>query len=555
MDDRKGFNIDFGEFGDGEDISGSSYRYTEAGNYKDKEYGDISSSSASHRNDRYEDIVSDSSSVKTGSSGSVNFTSFASYEDDDYYYAKKKHGLSKKLNNFYYKMKKWWKCMGKGKKAALISFTSFLLVIAIALTWFFSNFSYNYRNITKNPEELGFDEPISEEVINIGLFGIDTRDENSFKGNSDSIMILSINTKTKKIKIISIMRDTLVPIDKNGKTTYYKINAAYSWGGPELAIKTLNQNFGLDIAEYATVNFYGMSGIIDAVGGIDATLTEQEVKARGNNNHGINDMIQEVCSYMGENPKDYYITTSGTQHLNGIQAVAYSRIRYVKNIWGTNNDYGRTDRQRYVMEQLFNKAKSLSKSDCIKLAKAMIPCTETSLSYSEIINIAFNVLFSSPTFEQARIPVTDNGINMQMTSPTGSFGSVVYYDLDYAAKLIHAFIYDDVTFDKYIEENPVEKNDWYAKATGSSSASSKPSSSSSSSSTDSESSTASSKPSSSSSSTSNSNSNSDSDSSTQKPEEPSTPTKPESPDESAPTTPEEPDGPDSSDTEPDEGED
>lgn len=549
MDDRKGFNIDFSGFEDDNDSAGASYRYSEAGSHKNDGYSDIVSSSKSRKNDRYEDIVSDSSSVRTGSTGSVNFTSFSSYEDDDYYYAKKKHGAGKKLNDFYYKMKKWWKCMGKGKKAALISVTSFFLIIAIALTWFFSNFSYNYRNITKNPEDLGFDEPINEEVINIGLFGIDTRDLKSFKGNSDSIMILSINTKTKKIKIISIMRDTLVPIDKNGKKTYYKINSAYSWGGAELAIKTLNQNFGLDIAEYATVNFYGMSGIIDAVGGIDATLTDQEVKARGNNNHGINDMIQEVCQYVGKNPKDYYITTSGPQHLNGIQAVAYSRIRYVKNIWGTNNDFGRTDRQRYVMEQLFNKAKTLSKSDCVKLAKAMIPCTETSLSYSEIMNIAFNVLFSSPTFEQARLPVTDNGVNMQMPSPKGNFGSVVYYDIDYATKLIHSFIYDDITFDKYIETNPVQKNDWYAKATGkqSASSSSKPSASSSSNSSSSgtSSSASSSKPSTS--------TPSSVPATPEEPDEPTTPSTPSKP--SEPSTPTKPDKPDTPTTDPGDGED
>lgn len=259
------------------------------------------------------------------------------------------------------------------------------------------------------------------------------------------------------------MRDTLVPIERDTGLTYNKINCAYSWGGPELAIKTLNQNFGLDISEYATVNFYGMSDIIDAVGGIDVNLTKDEVTSRGKNNHGINDMIQEICQYENLKPNDYYVTVWGEQHLNGVQAVAYARIRYCTNIWGTSNDYGRTDRQRYVMEQLFNKAKSMSKSQSVKLAKALIPCTETSLSYSEIMNIAFSVMFSSPTFEQYRIPQNTPEMNFLMPSPSGSFGSVVYFDLNYASKVINAIIYDDMTIEDYVAEHPIEKNNWYAK--------------------------------------------------------------------------------------------
>ena len=356
--------------------------------------------------------------------------------------------------------------MKKGKRRAIVAVSSLLLVLVIMISAFFIIFDYNYKRITGDPDVLGFEGVIDKNIINVALFGIDSRDTNgktSFKGNSDSIMILSINTKTKKVKIISLMRDTLVPIERDTGLTYNKINCAYSWGGPELAIKTLNQNFGLDISEYATVNFYGMSDIIDAVGGIDVNLTKDEVTSRGKNNHGINDMIQEICQYEKLKPNDYYVTVWGEQHLNGIQAVAYARIRYCTNIWGTSNDYGRTDRQRYVMEQLFNKAKSMSKSQSVKLAKALIPCTETSLSYTEIMNIAFSVMFSSPTFEQYRIPQNTPEMNFLMPSPSGSFGSVVYFDLNYASKVINAIIYDDMTIEDYVAEHPIEKDNWYAK--------------------------------------------------------------------------------------------
>ena len=362
----------------------------------------------------------------------------------------------------------WWKRLSGFKKGLLITVTALLAAVAVVVISVLSYVSpildYNHNPITEDPEILGFEEVIDEEIINVALFGIDTKNLNSFKGNSDSIMILSVNTKTKKVKIISIMRDSLVPIERNGQTLYKKINAAYAYGGPELAIKTINQCYGLDISEYATVNFGGMIDIIDAVGGVEVTLIDKEVVPYGAGTHGFNDGIVDTCLVLGKSPYDLYITKPGTYNLNGIQAVAYSRIRYVPNVWGTNNDYGRTDRQRFVMQQLFNKAKTLNKTQYIDLAKALVPCTETSLSYSEIISVAYKVMLNSPTFEQARVPLKDKGKDFTMPSPSGSFGSVVYYDLDYASKLIHAFIYEDITFEDYIAQNPIEKNDWYSQA-------------------------------------------------------------------------------------------
>lgn len=401
------------------------------------EYEDIVSSS-SKMNNSYEDVFS-SSSTKVRKR-----------------YKKKKHG-------FWGAISKWWSKRKGWQKSIIVTALSLLLILSILIGVVSIVFDYNYNRITENPEELGFENVIDKDIVNIALFGIDTRDKTSFKGNSDSIMILSLNTKTKQVKIISVMRDTLVPITYNGKTVYSKINSAYSRGGPELAIKTLNTIFKLDISEYATVNFYGMADIIDAVGGIDAELTKAEVAKYDGTQHSINGCIYEVCNNLGLNPKDYYIFNSGVQHLNGIQAVAYSRIRYVANIWGTNNDYGRTDRQRYVMEQLFNKAITLGKSQYVKLAKSLIPCSETSLDVSEILGLAFDILLDSPTFTQARIPLQE----FQMKQPNG-VGSVVYFDLDYASKLIHALIYEDISFEDYMAANGVEKNDWYTKKVGAS---------------------------------------------------------------------------------------
>lgn len=425
--------------------------------------------SSSKKSDGFEDITSHSANGSHSQNKNVNLNAFSDYQGEVYYYSTRKRTFKQRMSDRYFKIRKWWKCMKKGKRAAIITLTSLVLILTSLLVWFFTYFNYNYKQITGNHEELGFDNVINKKVVNIALFGLDSRDtenEKSFKGNSDSIMILSINTETKKVKIISVMRDTLAKIDRTGKPKYYKINAAYSWGGPELAIKTLNQNFGLDISEYATVNFFGMAEIIDAVGGIDVTVTDDELKWKGHDNPNLNNCMDEICTAKGLDAKKYYITVSGTQHMNGVQAVAYARIRHCKSVWGTNDDYGRTDRQRYVMEQLFNKATTMSKTQYVKLAKALIPCTETSLSYSEIMGIAFNVMFSSPKFEQYRMPQTENGINFLMPSPKGSFGSVLYYDLDYASEVIHAIIYDDMTIEDYVAQNGIDKNDWYAKAVG-----------------------------------------------------------------------------------------
>lgn len=409
----------------------------------DDKYEEIIAAMQKKQDEEYEDIVSDSS-FKGGKH---------IYEDIS---------SSSKKKGF----KAWWRQLTRGKKAALISVTSIVLVIAILLGWFFSYFKYNYNAITTDPDKLGFTDVKEKGVINVALFGVDSRDETVFKGNTDSIMILSLNTNTKKVKIFSIMRDTLVPMEYQGDSYFAKINSAYS-KGPEHAIKTINQAFDLDISEYATVNFYGMTDIIDAVGGITATITQDELTWKGNDHPNLNNCMDEICSEMGLNAKDYYIHTAGEQTLNGVQAVAYARVRHCTTVWGTRDDFGRTDRQRHVMQELFNKAITMKKTQYVSLIKALIPCSETSLSYSDVLGLAVNILLSSPTFEQYRLPPSEYQSEFLMTSPSG-YGSIIYYDLDYAAKLVNAIIYDDVTMEQYIELNPIERNNWYYEMTGSS---------------------------------------------------------------------------------------
>ena len=339
----------------------------------------------------------------------------------------------------------------------LVSVLSVFLVVigiplGIAIYFVKTNMNYKYNPITENPKELGFEEVRDERIINMALFGLDTRNPDSFSGRSDSIMILSVNTYSGKVKLVSVMRDSFVPIPKASGTQYSKINSAYASGGPVLAIKTLNQIFDLDISEYVSVNLFKLKDIIDAVGGIEVELTESEITY-------LNAGVYEMCGIIKVDPEKHLVKKSGKQHLNGIQATAYARIRYTSNIEGTRDDYGRTDRQRYIMEQMFKKVVLMSKKEYVGLVKPIFESCESSLSYSEIFEVAIDVLSINPTLSETRIP----DYEYLMDKPANVSGAVLYYDLNFAARLVHSFIYDNVSPETYIANNGVKRYNWYVK--------------------------------------------------------------------------------------------
>lgn len=327
-------------------------------------------------------------------------------------------------------------------------FLSVASVILVSAGVLLCQYNYNYVSLDDiSDDDLGITGSVaSGEVINIALFGVDTRRSNSFKGNSDTIMVLSIDKVHNKVKITSVMRDSLVVIDGH-KWGAYKINSAYG-KGPTNAIKVLNSNFGLDIREYATVNFNGMAHIIDEMGGIEVDVTKGEVK-------DANKHIKYQAKRMGEDPD--YIDKAGLQTLNGMQAVAWARIRHVQTSDGTTADFGRTDRQRYVMEQLFNKLLTLEVSRYPSLIKTLLPYVETSLSYSDLINLASVLQSTGLNFEQTRVPQSEYVIN---SGYNFHGASTVYYNLEYATKVMHAFIYDDIDPKTYMEQNGVDKTRW-----------------------------------------------------------------------------------------------
>lgn len=373
-----------------------------------------------------------------------------------------------KKPNVFSRIKAWFLRKSIALRVLIVSLACICLALLIAVgtvvtVYFDFKHEYNERYTEITDPDIIAIKPIDEKIINIALFGIDSRSEN-YSGNSDSIMILSVNTANGNIKLVSVMRDSLVNMVKqdNGKTPNpNKINSAYARGGATYAIKVLNENFDLDIQKAITVNFFGMAEIIDAVGGIEINVLKREMNAK----NGLNSNIKEQAQKVGKKPT--LVTEPGLQKLNGMQAVAWARIRSVSNEQGTANDYGRTDRQRIVMEKLLEKviAMNMSWPEFYKFAKTLLGYMKiegVDFDFDTAASIAFKVISKNGKFEQTRIPQTKYVINDDFRPKYA--GSCVYYDLDYASKMLHALIYKGISNEDYMKTNGIEKNKWYTGA-------------------------------------------------------------------------------------------
>ncbi len=250
-------------------------------------------------------------------------------------------------------------------------------------------------------------EEISDNYVkNILLIGTDVRVTDSWNGNADSIILISINSKTNKIIMTSFMRDMYVYIPQVDQCN--KLNSAHAYGGGELLCSTISGNFKVNVDQYFRVDFYGLMDIIDAAGGIDMELIPEELPV-------ANQYITDMCKYTGENPQNYYITQSGMVHLNGMQAVAYARIRYVGNA-----DYERTNRQRKIISQLVTKCKSMSISELTNFADNALPNLTTNMNSEEIWDLVssapkylnYEVVSSRVPFDNASTPSYINGLDV-----------------------------------------------------------------------------------------------------------------------------------------------
>lgn len=224
---------------------------------------------------------------------------------------------------------------------------------------------------------IGISEATKEELSgyrNIALLGIDSRADDYGLGNrSDCIIIASMDQKTKNIKLMSVYRDTYMQVEEHGKAVLDKVTHAYSYGGAQNTLKSLNTNLDMNISEYVTVNFDAVIAAVDAMDGVTIDIDSSELKY-------INDYINATSQSSGV--KSSSITKAGKQKLDGVQAVAYSRIRYT-----AGGDYKRTERMRTVIEAMLTKAKSLSVGQLNKLVDTILPRVSTNISVTEILGL------------------------------------------------------------------------------------------------------------------------------------------------------------------------
>ena len=261
------------------------------------------------------------------------------------------------------------------KRAFVLIAEVFTLFILLGIGYTMNKYGKFQLNFFQEGDIL-FNEGVKQKhYMTIALFGGDSREGELEAGtHADTIMVASIDKDTKEVKIVSVYRD-LLTIQENGKVK--KANNAYFTGGPKDAINMLNKNFDLDIEDYVTVDFGAMADVVDLLGGIELDVTQAEAEE-------MNRYIGETAECVGKKASS---VKSGLQTMNGVEAVTYSRIR--KNVGG---DYGRTERQRIVIQKLVEKVKKTDISTLNKIINKVFSQVSTSFTLKEIIRLASGVM-------------------------------------------------------------------------------------------------------------------------------------------------------------------
>ncbi|OPJ55687.1 LCP family protein [Clostridium oryzae] len=317
----------------------------------------------------------------------------------------------------------------KRKTFLIVILTLLVLFAAVAgVTMLYINNSLskiNHVEISQDPADLGIDtntysDDKSTTIDNILLMGVDSRDPKKYTGLSDAMMILTVDKKNKKLKLTSILRDSVVNIEGHG---LQKLTHSHNFGGPELTIKTINENYNMNIKNYVQVNFFTLQKIIDDIGGVTINIKPDEVK-------WVNGYCHETARIEKRTPD--VLKGSGPQKLTGMQAVAYARIRYV----GT--DFERTARQRRVLSAIFQKLAKTNITDIPKVANEILPNVETSLSSKYISSTAIYVLTHglANKVEQNRVPYDGLYSNGKINGQ-----DVIQWNKEENIKKMHDFIF------------------------------------------------------------------------------------------------------------------
>lgn len=314
--------------------------------------------------------------------------------------------------------------LGKWAVTGIVLFVVFLI---LTIGYVSANKSYKYNQMDIRPiknSDLVVNEGVKEQTkgyTTIALYGVDSRDSNLNTGtNSDAIILLSINKDTKEVEMVSVYRDTLLQIQSDSQTTH-KVNYAYQLGGALMSINTLNANLDLAISDYITVDFNAMADIINTLGGVEVTVTEDEV-------NNLNKNLAEQIGISGKYSEGVH--EAGTKVLNGQQAVAYSRIRSTGK-----GDITRTMRQRTVLLGLVNKMINADSKMISNLIDVSFSCISTSLTKDEVTSLAKDI---------ADYKITGNiGFPFSYTpmSLDGKGSVIVAADLNANVTALHEYLY------------------------------------------------------------------------------------------------------------------
>lgn len=282
--------------------------------------------------------------------------------------------------------------------------------------------------------DLEVNPDLPSEWMNVLLLGTDER-ALAEKGRTDSMIICSVNTVTGEVKLSSIMRDLAIDYKEMGYDTLgtYRINAANFFGGPEMAMQTVNHNFGLNIQNYVLVNFYGFQDAVEALGGITMDITEAEMNKINDGQkqvagiayregvEGVEDWPNELLTEYGEGV-----------HLNGQQALAYARIRKL------DSDYARTERQRKVLMAILDVVKQKSALELAQLGATLMPYISTNMELNDILTVAVTVLSSNMEVSSMRLPVNGSYVEERRNN------DAMLWDCDFPTnqQQLYNFIYN-----------------------------------------------------------------------------------------------------------------
>lgn len=338
------------------------------------------------------------------------------------------------------------------KKIVLFVFEILLLGVLLGVLWLynttFGQVSFDDSDMTNT--EAGINEDISEDTLknmhgylNVALFGLDNRSNGSYnEGNSDSIIIASLNWDTKEIQLVSLYRDTYL---SSGNGKYTKANAAYASGGARRAVSMINSNLDLNIKKYVCVDWKALVDAIDGLGGLDLEITQDEVDE-------INYLLPEIDGTTGyETPE---VESAGIAHLDGTQATAYARIRST-----AGDDFLRASRQRIVLQAMLDKAQDVGVASLINMCQEMfkadrdengneIPKIATNFSQDEIIKYA-------PAVIQCELKSTTGfpfELTSKMLSSTGD--TVIPIDLAQNVSELHEYLFNE---GGYVPSETVQK--------------------------------------------------------------------------------------------------